>query len=201
MKLSDAEIASLLFDEQASDPTTPASGFGRLYIKSDGVYFIDDAGTVTGPFAESTGGGGATFVRRVRQTLTDKTSFAGTTAEQVGTEEATLDDALLPATTGVTVHAYAPFLANNSSSTSSLAFLMEISLDGGSTWNTGTALTIRDASGSSASNGRFAAATHQVTGTVTGDIQARLMVSCSSGASTAWDIFNAVIYMEVLVDV
>ena len=52
-KLSDAEFASALFAEQGSDPTTPASGYGRLYVKADGVYFIDDAGTVTGPLGAS----------------------------------------------------------------------------------------------------------------------------------------------------
>ena len=55
-KLSDAEFASALFAEQASTPTTPASGFGRIFIKSDGVYFVDDAGIETGPFAESAPG-------------------------------------------------------------------------------------------------------------------------------------------------
>ena len=50
MKLSDAEIASLLLDEQASDPATPAAGFWRVYAKADGLYIIDDAGAVTGPF-------------------------------------------------------------------------------------------------------------------------------------------------------
>lgn len=47
--IQDIEIPSLLLDEQASNPATPASGFGRLYAKSDGLYFIDDAGSVTGP--------------------------------------------------------------------------------------------------------------------------------------------------------
>lgn len=58
MKLSAAEIDSLLFAEQGSNPATPASGFGRLFVKSDGLYFIDDAGAVTGPFGGSAGGGG-----------------------------------------------------------------------------------------------------------------------------------------------
>lgn len=63
MKLSDAEIISLLFDEQASDPATPATGLRRLYVKSDGLYLIDDAGTVVGPFGA--GGAGAVATARV----------------------------------------------------------------------------------------------------------------------------------------
>lgn len=51
MKLSDAEIISLLFDEQASDPATPAAGFWRIYAKSTGLFIIDDAGAVSGPFS------------------------------------------------------------------------------------------------------------------------------------------------------
>lgn len=48
-KISEIEVPSLLLDEQASDPATPAAGFGRLYAKSDGLYFVDDAGSVVGP--------------------------------------------------------------------------------------------------------------------------------------------------------
>lgn len=57
-KVSAIEIPSLLFAEQGSNPATPATGFGRLFVKADGVYFIDDAGTVVGPLG--TGGGGST---------------------------------------------------------------------------------------------------------------------------------------------
>ncbi len=52
------ELDSLLFDEQGSAPTTPATGFWRVYAKSDGLYVVDDAGTETGPLAVSGGGGG-----------------------------------------------------------------------------------------------------------------------------------------------
>lgn len=54
--INNIEIPSLLLDDQGSDPSTPASGFSRVYSKSDGLYIIDDAGTVTGPFAASVGG-------------------------------------------------------------------------------------------------------------------------------------------------
>lgn len=50
-KISNVEIPSLLFDEQASDPATPATGFWRVYTKATGLFLIDDAGAVTGPFS------------------------------------------------------------------------------------------------------------------------------------------------------
>ena len=55
-KASDNEFPSVLFDEQASAPTTPPTGFWRAYFKSDGMYVVDDAGTEVGPLA--TGGAG-----------------------------------------------------------------------------------------------------------------------------------------------
>lgn len=60
MKLSAAEIDSLLLAEQGAAPTTPASGYGRLYIKSDGLYFVNDAGAETGPLGAASGA--ASFV-------------------------------------------------------------------------------------------------------------------------------------------
>jgi hypothetical protein len=57
MKASDNEFPSVLFDEQGSDPSTPASGFWRLYTKAGGLYLIDDAAAVIGPF----GAGGSAF--------------------------------------------------------------------------------------------------------------------------------------------
>lgn len=47
----DNQFPSILLAEQGSAPTTPAAGFGRIYIKTDGVYFVDDDGAVVGPFA------------------------------------------------------------------------------------------------------------------------------------------------------
>lgn len=37
------------WDEQASNPSTPASGKWKLFFKAGGLYLIDDAGTVIGP--------------------------------------------------------------------------------------------------------------------------------------------------------
>ncbi len=53
MKGSNNPFPSALFAEQGSNPSTPASGNWRLYFKSDGIYAIDDAGNVFGPFAGS----------------------------------------------------------------------------------------------------------------------------------------------------
>ena len=48
-----ARSPELLFDEQGSDPTTPATDFWRLYAKAGGIYARNDAGTVVGPFASA----------------------------------------------------------------------------------------------------------------------------------------------------
>lgn len=56
VKASDNEFPSVLFDEQAGDPSTPASGFWRVYFKSTGIFLIDDAGAVTGPLGSATPG-------------------------------------------------------------------------------------------------------------------------------------------------
>jgi hypothetical protein len=56
MKISDVEISSLLFTE-GSAPSTPASGFGRLYVRTTGLHFMGDDGVEIGPL--STGGGGS----------------------------------------------------------------------------------------------------------------------------------------------
>jgi hypothetical protein len=56
-KASNNPFPSILVAKQASAPSTPASGYGRIYCKSDGLYFIGDNGTEVGPFATSSGGG------------------------------------------------------------------------------------------------------------------------------------------------
>lgn len=48
-------INSIPLVEQSSTPTTPASGKTTVFVKSDGLYVVDDAGTVTGPMAASAG--------------------------------------------------------------------------------------------------------------------------------------------------
>ena len=59
-KASDNPFPSILVAEQGSKPSTPASGYGRIYAKSDGLYFIGDNGTEVGPFGTSGSGSGET---------------------------------------------------------------------------------------------------------------------------------------------
>lgn len=138
-----------------------------------------------------------TFHRLVRQTLTDKTSFSGTGDEQWGSEEATLDDALLPKTTGVTVRAFCRGKFVGTTDAAFLVVKVQISLDGGSTWDTGLSEEERSGLQPSGNDRWGVGPAHQVTGTVTGDIQARVMASCSLGSSTTYDLANGAIYMDV----
>ena len=55
-KGSDNEFPSVLFGELADTPTTPDAGNWRLFTKADGLYLVDDAGSVTGPFVASSDG-------------------------------------------------------------------------------------------------------------------------------------------------
>jgi hypothetical protein len=56
---STANIDRVRLKEQLSAPTTPDSGYGYLYIKSDGLYFKGDNGTEIGPFTVGGTGGAA----------------------------------------------------------------------------------------------------------------------------------------------
>ena len=75
MKASDNAYPSVLLDEQASAPTTPATGNWRLYAKSDGLYAVDDAGTEVGPFGS---GGGSSSLTTVSASLTADVAIPGT---------------------------------------------------------------------------------------------------------------------------
>lgn len=90
-KISDVEIPSLLYDEQGSDPTTPASTLWRLYFKATGLFHRDDAGTVSGPMLDETahdaldhtgltgvGGGGADGYTLISHVVTPPTGTAST---------------------------------------------------------------------------------------------------------------------------
>jgi hypothetical protein len=86
-KASDNQFPSVLFDEQATKPTTPPTGFWRVYAKADGLYIVDDAGTETGPFG--TGGGGSSIAesaKATRQSSTQSIANNTTTAVQFDTE-------------------------------------------------------------------------------------------------------------------
>jgi hypothetical protein len=136
------------------------------------------------------------YHRRVRQTLTDKTSFAGSSAEQWGTEEATLDNAVLPAVDNVTVFAQLNGYVGDFTTTTNLTLAVEISLDGGSTWSTGLELSLRD-TGAAVNIRQIVTVCHQVTGAVTGDIQARAMATAVGGVAESRDLRNGAIYLEV----
>lgn len=43
-------MAELIMQEEASDPSTPASGKWTIYLKSNGLFIKEDTGNVTGPF-------------------------------------------------------------------------------------------------------------------------------------------------------
>lgn len=156
----------------------------------------DKLGALASAAAEGTLGGG-TFSKRVIQTLTSKTSWAGFGAEQWGTEEATVDDALLPGLTNVTVYATVRGHVFGSTSDGSVTYRVDISLDGGSTWSEGTANFWR-ADPSTANDRYLIFADHLVEGTVTGDIQAKCMALSSTGAADTADMLSGVIAMEVL---
>jgi hypothetical protein len=49
-------IDNIQIQEQGSAPSTPSSGYGRIYCKSDGVYFIGDNGVEIGPLAAAAAG-------------------------------------------------------------------------------------------------------------------------------------------------
>lgn len=54
----DANINRIRLAEQGSAPSSPASGYGYLYAKTDGLYYKGDNGTEIGPLAA--GGGSIT---------------------------------------------------------------------------------------------------------------------------------------------
>lgn len=54
-KIQDIDVTSLLFQE-GSAPATPASTKWRLYTKTTGLFYKDDAGVETGPLAAASGG-------------------------------------------------------------------------------------------------------------------------------------------------
>lgn len=48
--------------EQGAAPETPDAGYGRVYAKSDGLYFVGDNGTEIGPLASASGAGAMTLI-------------------------------------------------------------------------------------------------------------------------------------------
>lgn len=62
------------FTERGSAPTTPSTGHWRVFTKSDGLYVVDDAGAVTGPFGA--GGSGAPTTAKYVTSAADGTLSA-----------------------------------------------------------------------------------------------------------------------------
>ena len=52
-KASDNKFPSILFTQQGSNPATPVTSDWRLFFKSDGLYSINSASAVTGPYGTS----------------------------------------------------------------------------------------------------------------------------------------------------
>jgi hypothetical protein len=70
--------------DRASDADTADSGFGHFYTKNGALYFIDDAGTVTGPFATQTGQTKLLFSQTADKTIADTTTPTGLFGTGVG---------------------------------------------------------------------------------------------------------------------
>jgi hypothetical protein len=60
-KASSNPFPSILVAEQGSAPATPSTGYGRIYCKSDGLYFIGDDGVEIGPLAAASAPGGTAY--------------------------------------------------------------------------------------------------------------------------------------------
>ena len=69
-------MAELIMQEEASAPSTPASGKWVAYFKSDGLYIKDDAGTELGPLGVGGGGGLTNSIASV--TTSNVTGVVGT---------------------------------------------------------------------------------------------------------------------------
>lgn len=72
MKASDNEFPKLLLAVQASAAATPATGLFAVYAKSDGLYYVDDAGV---EHAVGSGAGGGGTWGSITGTLSDQTDL------------------------------------------------------------------------------------------------------------------------------
>lgn len=57
---TNARIARIRMEDQLTTPATPSSGHSYLFTKANGLYWLDDAGNVTGPMIDTavSGSGG-----------------------------------------------------------------------------------------------------------------------------------------------
>lgn len=185
--------SSLAFFEDTDNGTNKITVTGVSSVASDKTLTLPDR---TGTLVTRDQ---ATFVTAARTTLTDKTSFSGTGAEQWGTEEATVDDATLPTPTGsVIVQAWCFGYIQNFTGDTSVLVQVEISLDGGSSWNSGVGLSVRAGEVQGTNTRKNAANGHLHSGSVTGDIQARVMVTSSLGAAAVQDCLSGHLMVQVI---
>lgn len=83
---------------EGSAPSTPASTKWRVYFKTDGLYYIDDAGTEVGPLAAAPGGGGGNpVVYDIERYTAGDISITSSTA---GADVPSLADVVVAAATG-----------------------------------------------------------------------------------------------------
>lgn len=80
--------------EQAGDPSTPAAGMWKLYFKAGGLYYIDDAGTVTGALG-SGGGGGIGTVKEANVNVVTSATILDFDGDDFGITDQTGGEALV----------------------------------------------------------------------------------------------------------
>lgn len=51
VNIGTAQISKVRLSRQGTDPAVPDAGYGYLYSKADGVYFMQDDGKIMGPFS------------------------------------------------------------------------------------------------------------------------------------------------------
>lgn len=86
-KITDVQNTSLLFAE-GSAPSTPPSGFGRIYVKTTGLFFIGDDGVEIGPLSAAGGAVPDLVGNRVTRTagdvaITGSTNFTDVTSMSI----------------------------------------------------------------------------------------------------------------------
>jgi hypothetical protein len=89
--LEDAQNPYLTLAEQASDPATPAAGLWELYSKSGGLYLIDDAGAVVGPFGTGGGGGSGALLAYVAHNPGTLASYTTTSTSAADVDATNLE--------------------------------------------------------------------------------------------------------------
>jgi hypothetical protein len=90
MKGSDNPFPSILVTEQIAAPATPATGYGRIYCKSDGLYFVGDDGVEVGPLGVGGGGGSlsvTTETIQISKVLHESTLAADGTVDITGIDQ------------------------------------------------------------------------------------------------------------------